>query len=114
MCKKKLWSFTKLFLNFLITGLSLYLVFKKVKLTDIEEAFTNADFLYLLIALLFFVASQIVASSRLNTFFKSIGLQLSGVLNFKVYLLGMFYNLFLQFSSNMCPCIQGKVNLCEI
>jgi len=95
MCKKKLWSFTKLFLKFLITGLSLYLVFKKVKLTDIEEAFTNADFLYLLIALLFFVASQIVASSRLNTFFKSIGLQLSGVLNFKVYLLGMFYNLFL-------------------
>ena len=95
MYKKKLWSFTKLFLKFLITGLSLYLVFTKAKLTDIEEAFTNADFLYLLIALLFFVASQIVASSRLNTFFKSIGLQLSGVLNFKVYLLGMFYNLFL-------------------
>lgn len=95
MYKKKLWSFCKLFLKFLVTGVSLYLVFRKVKLTDIKEAFSNADVLYLLIALLFFVISQIIASLRLNTFFKSIGLQLSGALNFKVYLLGMFYNLFL-------------------
>jgi uncharacterized membrane protein YbhN (UPF0104 family) len=93
--KKKLWSFTKLFLKLFITGLSLYLVFKKVKITDVREAFEHANIFYLLFALLFFVISQVIASSRLNTFFKSAGVYLSGTLNFKVYLLGMFYNLFL-------------------
>lgn len=93
--KKKLWSFAKLALKIVITGLSLFLVFKKVKLSDVREAFDNADMGYLLIAFTFFVISQVVASARLNTFFKSIGLDLSGALNFRVYLLGMFYNLFL-------------------
>lgn len=95
MYKKKLWSFTKLFLKFFITGLSLYLVFKKVDIRDVEEAFTSADPAYLLGAFLFFVVSQVIASSRLNTFFKSMGLKISALLNFKIYLLGMFYNLFL-------------------
>lgn len=95
MYKQKIWSFTKLFLKIFITGLSLFLVFKKVKLSDIEEAFTNANIGFLLIAFSFFVGSQIIASSRLNTFFKSIKLHISNKLNFKIYLLGMFYNLFL-------------------
>jgi len=95
MDKKKLWSATKLLLKIVITCLSLYFVFKKVAIKDVQEAFTRSNPLYLIIAFLFFVSSQIVSSSRLNSFFKGINLQISEVYNFKIYLLGMFYNLFL-------------------
>lgn len=95
MDKKKLWSITKIFLKIAITGLSLYLVFTKVEIKDVREAFSKSNPLFLIIAILFFILSQAIASSRLNSFFKGIGLNLSEKYNFKVYLLGMFYNLFL-------------------
>ncbi len=95
MDKTKSWKIVKLFLKLLVTGLSLYLVSRKVELKDLKEAFVESDPLYLLFALLAFVISQIISASRLNTFFKGIGLKISGIYNFKIYLLGMFYNLFL-------------------
>jgi uncharacterized membrane protein YbhN (UPF0104 family) len=95
MDKTKSWKIVKLLLKLLITGLSLYLVSKKVQLKDIKEAFIESDPLYLLFALLAFIISQIISASRLNTFFKGIGLNISEFYNFKIYLLGMFYNLFL-------------------
>ncbi|HYK77407.1 MAG TPA: lysylphosphatidylglycerol synthase transmembrane domain-containing protein [Daejeonella sp.] len=95
MDRKKLWGITKLLLKLLVTGLSLYLVFKKVKFSDLEEAFSKANPLFLFIAFVCFVISQIISSSRLNSFFKGINLHLSELYNFKLYLLGMFYNLFL-------------------
>lgn len=95
MDKKKLWSIAKLLLKIVITCLSLYFVFKKVDIKDVQEAFTRSNPLYLLTAFLFFVLSQIVSASRLNSFFKGINLNISEVYNAKIYLLGMFYNLFL-------------------
>ena len=95
MDKQKLWSLTKLFLKIAVSGLSLYLVFTKVKLHDLKEAFYHANPIFLLIAFLCFVVSQLISSSRLNNFFKGIGLHISDIYNFKLYLLGMFYNLFL-------------------
>lgn len=95
MDKKKLWSIVKLFIKLAVTGLSLYLVFKKVDIKDLKEAFSKANPAFLIIAFICFVVSQLISSSRLNTFFKGIGLRLSYGYNFKIYLLGMFYNLFL-------------------
>jgi uncharacterized membrane protein YbhN (UPF0104 family) len=95
MDKTKSWKIVKFLLKVLVTGLSLYLVSRKVQLKDIKEAFIESDPLYLLLALLAFIISQIISASRLNTFFKGIGLNISGFYNFKIYLLGMFYNLFL-------------------
>ncbi|HXI01392.1 MAG TPA: lysylphosphatidylglycerol synthase transmembrane domain-containing protein [Sphingobacteriaceae bacterium] len=95
MNKDKLWSIVKLLLKVGITGLSLYLVFKKVNPQDVKSAFTTSNPLFLLCALIFFVISQIISSSRLNTFFKGIGLNIAEGFNFRIYLLGMFYNLFL-------------------
>ncbi|WP_026896724.1 lysylphosphatidylglycerol synthase transmembrane domain-containing protein [Daejeonella oryzae] len=95
MDKQKLWSITKLFIKIAVSGLSLYLVFKKVELPDLKEAFYDANPAFLLIAFICFVVSQIISSSRLNNFFKGIGLHISEFYNFKIYLLGMFYNLFL-------------------
>ena len=95
MDKKKIWNILKILLKISITGLSLYLVSKKVEFNDVKEAFNKSNPLFLFLAFLAFVLSQMISSSRLNTFFRGIGLQVSEIYNFKIYLLGMFYNLFL-------------------
>ncbi len=95
MDKKKIWNILKILLKISITGLSLYLVSKKVEFNDLKEAFNKSNPVFLLLAFLAFVLSQMISSSRLNTFFRGIGLQVSEIYNFKIYLLGMFYNLFL-------------------
>ncbi|MGB4775725.1 MAG: lysylphosphatidylglycerol synthase transmembrane domain-containing protein [Daejeonella sp.] len=95
MDKKKLWNIVKLFLKIAFTGLSLYLVFRKVEIEDLREALRRSDPLYFFIGFLCFTLSQLISSSRLNTFFKGIELNISEKFNFKIYLLGMFYNLFL-------------------
>ncbi|MHB1178085.1 MAG: lysylphosphatidylglycerol synthase transmembrane domain-containing protein [Daejeonella sp.] len=95
MDKAKIWYVVKLLLKISVTGLSLYLVSRKVELQDLKDAFSDSNPLYLLFALITFVGSQIISASRLNTFFRGIGLKISELFNFKIYLLGMFYNLFL-------------------
>lgn len=95
MDKKKIWNILKILLKISITGLSLYLVSKKVEFSDLKEAFNKSNPVFLFLAFLAFVFSQMISSSRLNTFFKGIGLKVSEIYNFKIYLLGMFYNLFL-------------------
>lgn len=95
MTKQKLWSITKLLLKIGITGLSLYLVFSRVSLEDLKEAMTTSDPIFFLLAFVSFLISQIITSTRLNGFFRGINLNLSEWYNFKLYLLGMFYNLFL-------------------
>lgn len=95
MEKKRLWSIIKLILKLGISSLSLYLVFTKVDLGALKTAVANANPVYLFAAFICFVVSTIITSSRLNSFFKGIGIHISNVFNFKIYLLGMFYNLFL-------------------
>jgi glycosyltransferase 2 family protein len=95
MNKGRLWSIAKLLLKVGITGLSLYLVFNKVDPKDLKSAFSTTNPFFLLLGFVFFLFSQIISSSRLNTFFKGIGLNISEGYNFRIYLLGMFYNLFL-------------------
>lgn len=95
MEKKKIWNITKTLLKISITGLSLYLVSRKVEFNDLKDAFGKSNPIFLFLAFIAFVISQLISSSRLNTFFKGIGLKISETYNFKIYLLGMFYNLFL-------------------
>lgn len=95
MEKKKIWNITKTLLKISITGLSLYLVSRKVEFNDLKDAFDKSNPVFLFLAFIAFVISQLISSSRLNTFFKGIGLKISETYNFKIYLLGMFYNLFL-------------------
>lgn len=95
MDKTKIWKIVKLVLKLSITGLSLYLVSRKVEVNDLKDAFSQSNPLFLFFAFVAFVISQIISASRLNTFFRGIGLNISAVYNFKIYLLGMFYNLFL-------------------
>lgn len=95
MTKQKLWGLTKLFLKISITLLSLYLVFSKVSFNDLKEAMTQSDPIFFILAFVIFFLSQIITSTRLNGIFRGIGLNITEKYNFKLYLLGMFYNLFL-------------------
>src|SRR5690554_5700551 len=95
MKKDKYWKITKLLLKLAFTSISLYFVFSMVSLNDLIVAFIVSDSGFFILAFLVFAVSQFVASTRLNNFFQGIGLHLTNIYNFKLYLLGMFYNLFL-------------------
>lgn len=95
MMKGKLWRAIKLLLKLAFTVVSLFFVFSKVSLNDLKEAFTGSDPIFFINAFLIFAVSQFIASTRLNKYFQATGLYLTNIYNFKLYLLGMFYNLFL-------------------
>ena len=93
--KIKINRYIKLFLKFAITCIALYFVFNKIKLIDVIQLFESSNLFFLFLALLCFILSKLIASYRLNHFFRSINIQISSSYNIKLYLLGMFYNLFL-------------------
>lgn len=93
MTNHKFWNTAKLLLKFAITALALYLVFTKISINDLKEVFTKSDPLFLFLGFLSFFISIVISAWRLNTFFKGINLYLPERYNFKLYLLGMFYNI---------------------
>jgi uncharacterized membrane protein YbhN (UPF0104 family) len=93
--KSKVVSLLKLGAKTGITLLALWYVFSRVDLQSVLQVMGRADLRWLLPALLLFILSKIVAALRLNICFRATGLSLSEGYNLKLYLLGMFYNLFL-------------------
>lgn len=85
----------KTFLKLILTGLALYLVFRKIDTRQLLELVKSMQWPWLIPSILFFVLSKVATAVRLNQYFKNIGLILSEKLNFRLYLVGMFYNLFL-------------------
>ncbi len=73
----------------------LWYVSRKINLSKSWETIQRCNWLWLLVAVIFFVTSKIVSSVRLNIYFKNIRLTLSQILNLKLSWLGMYYNLFL-------------------
>ncbi len=95
MEKSKARDLLKLLAKTVITLLALWYVFHRVELRTVLQVIGRADLLWLLPALLLFIFSKTVAAFRLNICFRATGLSLSTSYNLKLYLLGMFYNLFL-------------------
>lgn len=93
--KEKLIKIAKILFKLLFTGLFLYIVFNEVSFEDLKEVIKDSDPFYFIAAFLVFSLSQLISSTRLNDYFKGIGLEISNGFNFRLYLLGMFYNLFL-------------------
>jgi len=85
----------KLILKLVITVVVLYIVFRNIDLKEVFSIFGRSDPAYLLLALIAFVLSQVVSSFRLNQFLGAVDIHISEKANFRLYLLGMFYNLFL-------------------
>lgn len=79
----------------LVTLAALYWLSRNLHFEAFKQSILNANYWYLFLALLSYVTSQVVSSSRLNSFFKTINLKLSEGYNLKLYWLGLLYNFFL-------------------
>lgn len=82
-------------LKLLLTGLALYLVFRKIDTAQLFQIVKTLHWFWLIPAVLLFVLSKVFTAFRLNRYFKNIGLEISERQNWRLYLIGMFYNLFL-------------------
>jgi len=85
----------KLLLKVVITAACLWYVSRKINFKEAGTALQNANWFFLLLALIAFVISKLFSAIRLNIYFKNIGVHLTAAQNMKLYWLGMFYNLFL-------------------
>jgi uncharacterized membrane protein YbhN (UPF0104 family) len=78
-----------------ISAILIYFIFTKVDFKEVLDIVRKTNPFYLVLAILFFVASKVIASVRLNLYFHELGIKLTQKSNLKLYVLGMFYNLFL-------------------
>src|SRR5215218_9295183 len=85
----------KLLLKIAITVLCFWYISTKIDFARAWDAFRKADWWFLLLAILAFSFSKLLAAFRLNINFRNIRVLLSEWRNIKLYWLGMFYNLFL-------------------
>ncbi|MFZ4260986.1 lysylphosphatidylglycerol synthase transmembrane domain-containing protein [Sphingobacterium sp. HJSM2_6] len=95
MKETKLWAILKNVIKVIITLAALYWVSTKISFSELKQALQNCNPLFLVLALILYLCSILVASSRLNSFFKAIGLEISERYNFRLYQLGLLYNFFL-------------------
>lgn len=78
-----------------VSAALIYFIFTKIPFADVISEVKTARPFYLLLALLLFVFSKVMAATRLNLYFHNIDIPLRTSTNLRLYLLGMFYNLFL-------------------
>ncbi|AMR31970.1 hypothetical protein A0256_11320 [Mucilaginibacter sp. PAMC 26640] len=95
--KDRVWSATKLLLKIAVTTGLLYLLFhgKEDLLKQVKYRLLHANYWWMLAALISFFGSMVISSWRLSSYFKSIKLHLDARFNFRLYLLGLFYNFLL-------------------
>jgi uncharacterized membrane protein YbhN (UPF0104 family) len=85
----------KLLLKIAVTAAALYFVFSRIEGKKLLETYGNLSLLPLAAACAMFVFSKLIAAFRLNIFLRFSGISISEWANIKLYLLGMFYNVFL-------------------
>lgn len=93
--KDTLWTVTKTLLKFAVTAVLLYFVFRHVPFKDVKYRLLHANYWWMFAALICFFLSIVVSSWRLMSFFNSINLKLDPKFNFRLYMLGLFYNFLL-------------------
>jgi uncharacterized membrane protein YbhN (UPF0104 family) len=85
----------KLLIKLGITATALYFVIRKIDIHQVTGIIGGSRPLYLAAALLAFVLSKVLSAVRLNRYLSAAGVSLPEKVNLKLYLLGMYYNLFL-------------------
>ncbi len=85
----------KLLFKVVLTGLALYLVFRKINLREVGIILQQASFLWLVPALLLLLISKIASAFRIDVLLRCIGLPLGKWYNTQLCFIGMYYNLFL-------------------
>jgi uncharacterized membrane protein YbhN (UPF0104 family) len=91
----KIHPYIKAFLKIALSVAALWYVFTKIDFREVVQIFNHVNYGWLLAAALLFIVSKIFSSFRLNVFFKNIESGLTEKSNLRLYLLGMYYNLFL-------------------
>ncbi|MXV14427.1 lysylphosphatidylglycerol synthase transmembrane domain-containing protein [Hufsiella ginkgonis] len=95
MDRQKLWGILKIVLKTAVTFALLYFVFQKIDVRVLKTYLLRSNPWYLLLALVLYICSQLVSSSRSLGLIRSIGINLDAGFNLRLYMLGMFYNVFL-------------------
>lgn len=93
--KEKLINYGKMLLKLAITAAALYIVFRKIDITQILTLYKKSNILLLIAGLIAFTLSQWVSAYRLNNYLRCLHVNISENSNFRLFLLGMYYNLFL-------------------
>jgi len=78
-----------------VSGASLWFVLSRADLQSLSKVLGATNWWWLGLAGLFFVLSKFIAAVRLNRFFRDVQIIIPHRINLRLYLLGMFYNLFL-------------------
>lgn len=78
-----------------MSAILIYFIFTKVDFKAVVQIVRESNPFYLLVAILLFIGSKVLASVRLNLYFHELQVKLTQKSNLQLYLLGMFYNLFL-------------------
>jgi len=73
----------------------LYWVYTKIDFSQIVEIWKKSNPFHIILAIIFFVFSQIISSFRLNGIFHKNNHPLESKSNLKLYFVGMFYNFFI-------------------
>ncbi len=95
MTKERLKKIINFILKLAITTLAIYIVVRKIDVTELWLNIRKVNLFYMFLALLVLAISKILEAKRLNIFFRAKNIILDQIQNLKLYLLGMFYNLFL-------------------
>lgn len=82
-------------LKIAISVVLVYFVFTKINFVDVLSVIKRANSFFVVLAILLFVLSKVIAAFRLNLYFHQLDIPLTQKSNLQLYLLGMFYNLFL-------------------
>ena len=88
-------KFLKITIKIVVTFFCFYILYKKIDLKIIGEIIKDINYYFILLAVLFFSLSKYISAVRLKLLFETINLPISSALNLRLYLLGMYYNLFL-------------------
>ena len=95
MAEKTNYKWLKLALKITVSVVCIWYISTKINLAEILRIWTTSNVWFIILAIASFTFSKLLASYRLNIFFKNIGIEISEWVNVKLYWLGMFYNLFL-------------------
>jgi len=88
-------KYLKAALKIVLSVAAIYIIVNKVDLDKAWEYLKQAQWFYLVLAFISFMTSKTFSAFRINRLYQSQGIMVPDLLNLKVYILGMFYNLFI-------------------
>jgi hypothetical protein len=78
-----------------VSIVALWLVFSRIDFNETISLVRNAEYSYLLVGLFLYVISQLFSSERVWGVLRNVPVEISQLVNLRLYWLGMFYNFFL-------------------